>query len=102
MFRYTWDDGFSVQTNLSVQEFLKRYNRLDTLRVLTEGYDDLDGNEHPYTKICKKASKAENNLSNFTGIIRLSPTEKYYLEGMLDREFLTPEEEEVIRYYLRH
>lgn len=42
MYKYTWNDGFYLITNLTVDEAIRRYNRLDILRVLTEGYDDGD------------------------------------------------------------
>ena len=74
MIRITWDDGYSITTNLSKQEALKRMDRLSNLRVLMEGYDAGVG-----LGICKKALNAYNKQDNFTGIIRLTNTEKEFL-----------------------
>lgn len=82
-------------TKLSKEEFEKRYKRLDTLRVMTEGYDEGEG-----LSICKKALRAENK-EIFTGIIRLTNTEKDFLGYCLESDFLDEEEKEVIKFYTR-
>lgn len=96
MKRFRFVDGHEVTTNLDMDEMLKRMNRLDWLRVLTEGYDDDEGKS-----ICKKALKAYDKTENFTGIIRLTPLEKDFLGYMLESEFNTEKDIEVIKFYLR-
>ena len=72
-----------------------RYERLDTLRVVTEGYNSSEG-----LSICRKASKAED-MEHFTGIIRLTFQEKDFLGYILEDEFLTDYERGVIEFYIR-
>lgn len=95
MKRYTFKDGTKVTSKLDSKELLKRMNRLDTLRVLTEGYEDGEG-----ANICKKAWRAYNQLNGFTGIIRLTILEKDFLGYMLESDMLDDEDREVINYYL--
>jgi hypothetical protein len=40
---FFFENGIKVTTKLSLNEYLKRYNRLDYLRVLTERYIDGEG-----------------------------------------------------------
>jgi hypothetical protein len=95
MKRYTFKDGTKVTSRLDSKEVIKRMNRLDTLRVLTEGYTDGEG-----ASICKKAWRAYNKLNDFTGIIRLNNLEKDFLGYMLESDMLDNEDREVINYYL--
>lgn len=95
MKRYTFTDGTKVTSRLEGKEVIKRMNRLDTLRVLTEGYTDGEG-----ASICKKAWRAYNQLEGFTGIIRLNNLEKDFLSYMLESDMLDNEDKEVINYYL--
>lgn len=92
---YTFTDGSKVTSRLEGKEVIKRMNRLDTLRVLTEGYTEGDG-----ASICKKALKAYNKLEGFTGIIRLNNLEKDFLGYMLESDMLDNDDKEVINYYL--
>lgn len=96
MKRYTFNDGHQITSNLTIKEILKRMNRLDTLRVLTEGFTEGEGR-----KICEKALKAYNKTENFTGIIRLTTLEKDFLGYMLESEFNTNEDIETINFYLK-
>lgn len=84
-------------TRLSVKELQKRYHRLDTLRVLTEGYEIGEG-----YSIYQKASRAENQPDEyFTGIIRLTNSEKEFLSYILDENpYLIEYDKEVLRYYI--
>ena len=77
------------------RRFIKRYNRLDYLRVLTEGYIEGEG-----CSIFKKALRAGNKNENFTGIIRLSHIEKEFLSYMLDGAD-DPKDIETLNYYIR-
>lgn len=95
MIRLTWSDGYSITTKLTKSEALKRMERLDWLRVLTEGYEDGEG-----YSICKKALKAYNKKENFTGIIRLTFSEKDFLGYMLENNN-DDKDIETINYYLR-
>ena len=98
MYKYTFPNGEVVHSTLDVKEMCDRMQRLDALRVLTEGYEDGEG-----LSICKKALKAYNKVDNFTGIIRLTLPEKDFLDLMLhEDEFLSDEEKEVCRYYSRY
>jgi len=94
--RYTWPDGFSITSYLPSQEVVKRMNRLDNLRVLTEGYTEGEGRS-----ICQKALRAYNKTDNFTGIIRLTLAEKDFLGYMLESDMLDDEDIETIEYYIR-
>lgn len=82
MIRITWDDGYSITTNLSHEEALKRMDRLDDLRVLMEGYTAGEG-----LSMYKKALQAYNKQDNFTGIIRLTRLEKEFLSYRYDAEY---------------
>lgn len=95
MNKYTFKDGTQVTSKLDGKEMLKRMRRLDTLRVLTEGYEEGEG-----VNICKKACKAYNKLEGFTGVIRLTFSEKDFLGYMLESNMLDSEGRETINYYL--
>ena len=92
---YTFKDGHKCTSNLEKAELIKRMNRLDTLRVLTEGFEDGEGRN-----ICDKALRAYNKTENFTGIIRLSLLEKDFLGYMLDSDMNSEEDIEVIKFYM--
>ena len=96
MKKYTFKDGTVVTSKLSANEMIKRMNRLDTLRVLTEGFTEDVG-----MGICKKALRAYNKLSGFTGIIRLTQIEKEFLDYMLEDNFLDDVDRETIKYYTK-
>lgn len=96
MRKYTFKDGTIVTTKLSSLEISKRMDRLDTLRVLTEGFTEGVGRG-----ICEKALRAYNKLNGFTGIIRLTYTEKEFLDYMLEDKFLDDEDREVIKFYTK-
>lgn len=97
MYRYTFSDGHTVTSTLTQQELLKRMRRLDILSVLVEGHDQGYG-----LSIYRKACNAYNRTDNFTGIIRLTPSEKDWLGYLLETDMLTQEDISVINYYLRH
>lgn len=82
---------------ITAAEAQKRYNRLDALRVMTEGFEEGEGHS-----IAAKASRAENQPdSNFTGIIRLTLDEKDFLGYILsDNEYLSDYEKEVLKFYI--
>ena len=90
---YRFTNGDVVKSNLDSKELMKR---LDVLRVLKEGYEEGEGES-----ICKKAWKAYNKVDNFTGIIRLNDLEKDFIGYMLENEFNTEEDIEVLKFYLR-
>ena len=96
MKRFRFADGHELTTNLNKDEMLKRMDRLDWLRVLTEQYEDGEGKS-----ICEKALRAYDKTENFTGIIRLTLLEKDFLAYMLDDTFNTEKDIEVIKFYLR-
>ena len=96
MYTYTFSNGDVVKSNLSQDLLMQRMRRLDTLRVLTEGYEYGVG-----LSIYNKALKAYNKTDNFTGLIRLNPIEKDFLSCILeDNEMLTSEDRECLEYYL--
>lgn len=94
-YTYTFKDGHKCTSNLEKAELIKRMNRLDTLRVLTEGFEEGEGRN-----ICDKALRAYNKTENFTGIIRLSLLEKDFLGYMLDSDMNSEEDIEVIKFYM--
>ena len=96
MYKYTFKNGDVVTSRLKKEEMLKRMDRLDTLRVLTEGYEEGEG-----FNICNKARKAYNKMKDFTGIIRLTVLEKDFLSYMLESEYNTEEDIEVLNFYIR-
>lgn len=104
MNKYKLSTGEIVTTKLSASEVLKRMNRLDTLRVLVEGYvfnkDDENYNDIP-NNIYNKAVRAWKNLNNFTGIIRLTFEEKDWLSYLLESDFIDDEDKEVINFYTK-
>lgn len=95
MYTYTFKDGHKCTSKLNQSELLKRMNRLDNLRVLTEGYEEGEGRS-----ICDKALKAYNKTDNFTGIIHLNRLEKDFLGYMLESDMNDEEDKEVIEFYL--
>lgn len=97
MYRYTFTNGDVVTSRLPKAELLKRMNRLDTLRVLTEQHDCPEGRS-----ICRKALQAYNKTNDFTGIIRLTFLEKDWLAYMLeDDNYLDEDDIEAIKFYCR-
>ena len=92
--KVTFSDGHEITTKLTISEALKRMDRLDTLRVLTEQYTDGVG-----LNIFKKVMRAYNKKDNFTGIIRLSLNEKDFLSYLLDRECNTDKDIKVLKFY---
>lgn len=97
MKRYTFKDGHQITSNLTAQEILKRMQRLDWLRVMTEQLEN-----ETYQNICKKAVKAYDKKNNFTGIIRLTDYEKEMLQIIRDEnEYLLEEEKEVLDFYTK-
>lgn len=92
---YKFTNGDIITSKLEPEELINRMRRLDTLRVLTEGYESGEG-----SNICRKALKAYNNSNNFTGIIHLTSSEKDFL-GYLFEGMMTEEEKEVVTFYLR-
>ena len=93
MKRYRFSDGHEITTDLPIEEVMKRMKRLDTLRVMTEGYEEGEGQS-----ICKKALRAYDK-EQFTGIIRLTTTEKDFLGYKLEDDMIDDEDREVIRFY---
>lgn len=73
--KYTFKNGEVITSRLEKDELMKRMKRLDTLRVLTEGY--TDGQEK---SIFKKALREYNKENDFTGIIRLSIHERDFID----------------------
>ena len=96
MYIYTFTDGHRITSKLEKDEMLERMNRLDWLRVLTEGYTDGVG-----AGICQKALRAYDKTDNFTGIIHLTLEEKDFIGYMLESDMLTDRDREVLEYYLK-
>lgn len=94
MKKYKFRDGTVMTSRLDQAELMRRINRLDTLRVLTEQHDCPEGRS-----ICRKALAAYNKLDDFTGIVRLTFREKDWLRYMLESNFLDDEDIECIRFY---
>lgn len=95
MFKYTFQNGDVMTSKLDKEEIIKRLNRLDTLRVIMEGYDEGVGRD-----ICEKALRAYNKMEEFTGIIRLTSDEKDFLCYKLESPYLSDEERKVIEFYI--
>lgn len=83
-------------TKLSNEEFKTRFNRLAQLICMFEDYP-----EGPGHTIHQKALKAYNKTNGFTGIIRLTFTEKDFLSYKLEDQFIDKEEIELIRFYCK-
>lgn len=96
MKKYTFTNGDVMTSELSAEELMKRLHRLDTLRVMTEQHECEEGKN-----ICKKALNAYNKINSFTGIIRLSFTEKDWLMYMLENPCITEDEKEVVEFYTK-
>ena len=95
MKKYEFNDGRVCTSKLGKDELLKRMNRLDVLRVMTEVYECGIGRE-----IYKKAIRAYNKEENFTGIIRLNIIVKDFLSYCL-KSNMTEEKIETIKFYLK-
>lgn len=93
---YVFTDDHVITSKLESKELQKRMDRLDWLRVLTEGYTEGDG-----YSICQKALRAYNKTENFTGIIRLTVPEKDFLFYIFDT---TDDEKDidVLRHYIKY
>ena len=96
MKKYTFKNGDVVTSELDSKELCIRMRRLDILRVMTEGYESGEG----FT-ICQKALRAYNKVKGFTGIIRLSSTEKDFLSYLYENSYNDNEEIEVLNYYVK-
>lgn len=95
-YKYTFNNGDVVYSDLSKEELMKRMNRLDTLRILVEGHE-----EGPYLNIYNKINKALK-ANPFTGILHLTFDEKdalSYKMEMLDSKSLSDEEIATICFY---
>lgn len=92
MTTYIFSDGHYCTSKLDGVELNKRMRRLDLLRVMTEGYDAGVGHD-----ICQKALRAYNKTENFTGIIRLTTSEKDFLSYIMENK--EGEDLNVLRYY---
>lgn len=95
MYEYRFTNGDVITSSLSQQELIRRMNRLDKLIVLCEQHDCVPGRN-----ITRKALAAYNKADNFTGIIRLTPSEKDWLSYMLENEFLSDYDRSVINWYV--
>ena len=91
---YRFNDGHRITSKLPADEIMKRMRRLDLLRVMTENHEEGHGRD-----ICDKAWRAYNKTDNFTGIIRLTFSEKDWLGYKLEDQYLDEEDREVIRFY---
>ena len=96
MKKYTFKNGDVVTSELDSKELCIRMRRLDILRVMTEGYESGEG-----FNICQKALRAYNKVKGFTGIIRLSSTEKDFLSYLYENSHNDNEEIEVLNYYVK-
>lgn len=85
-----------MTSKLPWTEVFKRSRRLDLLRVMVEEHACEEGRS-----ICKKALRAYDKLNNFTGVIKLTSCEKEWLSYMLENEFLSDEDREVIKFYIK-
>lgn len=95
MRKITFKDGTVVTTKLTAEEAIRRMNRLDTLKVLTQAFEEGEG-----LNICRKAYEAWNKNDNFTGIIHLTKNEKDFLGYCLENEYNTKEDNEVLNFYI--
>ena len=72
-------------------------DRLNRLITITEPYKDGPGQ-----RICQKALRAYNKSDNFTGIVRLTFSEKDWLSYLLENDMLPKKDIDVINYYIRY
>ena len=84
-------------TELTLEEMLKRMDRLSWLMVLTEGYEEGD-----YKSIHDKAERAYNKQDNFTGIIRLNVNEKDCIGALMHDSMANDKDIEVLSHYYRY
>lgn len=96
MKRYTFKDGHQITSRLDAEEILRRMDRLDWLRVLTEGYEEGTGRQ-----ICEKSIRAYEKAENFTGIIRLSIIEKDFISMMMEGN-TDQRDIETLSFYLKY
>lgn len=101
MYKYEVKDkgiksGHIITSKLPLNEIEKRSRRLDLLRVMVEEHECKEGRS-----IYEKALRAYNKTNNFTGIIKLTFNEKEWLSYMLENEFLSDEDRDVIKFYIK-
>ena len=93
----SFKDGFTCTTYLDTDICVDRMKNLDNLRVLVEGYDAGEGK-----RIYEKAVAAYNKRDHFTGIIRLSTTEKDFLGYILaENDCITDQDRDTLKRYIR-
>lgn len=98
MYTYTFNNGEEVFTSkLSIDEVLKRMDRLSNLMCLTR---EIEDNKHA-ENIYKKALRAYNKTEDFTGIIRLTFSEKDWLSYCLENSCITDKEIETVKFYCK-
>ena len=90
-------NGDKIITKLATREYIRRYNILDTLRVLVEGHEEGTG-----VDIYNKTIKALNKNVGFTGIIRLNNTEKDFLSYKLESTMISDNDRKVILKYTQY
>ena len=95
MYKYTFNNGDVVTSNLPKDELIKRMDRLGTLIALTEQHESPIGRS-----ICKKAVQALHKSLNFTGVIRLTSLEKEWLSYMLESDMISDKSRQVINFYI--
>lgn len=94
MNKYTLINGEVHKSKLSPASFTAKYRRLDTLRVIIEGNESKVG-----LAIYNKVINALNK-DVFTGIIRLTFTEKDFLSYYLESDMLSVKDKYVIESFI--
>lgn len=94
MFKITFKSGRVMETKLEVKEVIARLDRLYALVSICEAYEGCGAS------ICAKALKAAEKNNNFTGIIRLTSTEKEFLSYLLEGS-MGDENRKVVDFYTK-
>ena len=94
---YVFSNGYRMTSKLSIPQIKERLSRLKHLIVLTENFENEDGES-----IYKKAYKAYHKKDNFTGVIRLNEQEKDFISYLIDEcDMLSEKDIETYKYYLK-
>ena len=98
LYKYSWKNQNGkedyITSYLPWNDVQARLKRLDSMISLLEGFDSGE-----YAKLYKRFYKAYNTKDNFTGIVRLSSSEKELLGYLWESELLSKSDQEALEFY---
>ena len=98
LYKYSWKNSNGKEDYITSQlpwnEVQKRLKRLDSMISLLEGFDIGE-----YAKLYRRFYNAYITKDNFTGIVRLSSSEKELLGYLWESELLSKSDQEALEFY---